>query len=134
MRFCSVTANTRAHLAPQLRGRVDRRVVDYLASLPGWRVHRIGQAAYAHGPAGHYLFGVWARRAPAPAWETRLGRASEGWWRRVERCERQQTGRWMLRDRFGRFYARLPWWRVPGARIYSWARPAPSLVAMERRR
>lgn len=127
-----MSTNTRRLLAPQLRGRVEPRIVHHLAARPGWRVHRVGQAAYVHGPDGHhYLFGVWTRRAPAPAWAHRLGRASDGWWNRVERCERRQQGRWILRDRAGRFYARLPWWRVPGARVYSWRPPAPSLVAME---
>ena len=104
-------------VAPQVRGRVDPRVPAALERR-GWAVHHVGRAVYAHGDGLHLLFGVWARREAPPAWADRLGRPSAGYIRRVGRLERRQCGRWMLRDRLGRFLVRLPWWRVPGPVVY----------------
>lgn len=102
--------------------------------MTGWQVHQVGQAAYVHRGHEHLILGVWDRRDPRPAWAGRLGRASEGYLRRFDRCEREQLARTMLRDAAGRFAARLPWWRWPGPRVYSWQAPAPSLYELERGR
>lgn len=55
---------------PELRTHVTPRVIDALAAA-GYHVHRVGAAAYVHGKAGHFLFGVWgplrARTGPGPA-------------------------------------------------------------------
>lgn len=104
-------------LAPQIRGRVDPRVTRSLETW-GWSVHRVGRAVYAHGAGLHLIFGVWERGVVAPAWSGRLGLPSAGYIRRVERLERRQRGRCMLRDRFGRFLVCLPWWRVAGPIVY----------------
>lgn len=123
----------RPRLAAQLRGRVTPRILDHW-NRTGWHVHRVGQAAYVHSPGGelHLLFGVWDRRGPIPPWAARLGRPSAGYERRAERCARNQHGRLFLRDGRGRFLVRLPWWRVPGPRLYRWLAPAPSLFELER--
>lgn len=120
-------------LAPQLRGHVQPRVVEHLR-MTGWHVHRISQAAYLHCEESHVLVGVWDRHEAPPAWAARLGRPSAGYGRRIERCEREQLGRTMFRDAAGRFRARLPWWRWPGPRVYSWQAPAPSLYMLEQGR
>lgn len=111
----------RVGFVPQLRARVPRRVVDHWRAA-GWRVHAIGQAAYAHSPDGawHFLLGVWSRAEPPPAWADRLGRPSDGYMRRLERCWRQQAWRRMFRDARGRFIVRLPWWRWPDPILYRW--------------
>ncbi len=123
----------RTPIAPQLRGRVRPGLIAHWRRS-GWRVHWIGQAAYAHSPDGrhHLLVGVWPRRAVAPAWSHRLGRESAGYLRRIRRLELEQTGRRYLRDERGRFVAPLPWWRTPGPRLYRWLEPAPSLFELER--
>lgn len=102
--------------------------------MSGWHVHRIGQAAYLHLEDSHVLVGVWDRHDAPPAWAPRLGRPSAGYVRRAQRCDREQLGRTMYRDRAGRFLARLPWWRWPGPRVYSWQAAAPSLYMLEQGR
>lgn len=106
-------------LVPQLRGHVPTRVLEAWRAS-GWHVHQVGQAGYVHLGDQHYLVGVWDRRDPAPAWAPRLGRLSCGYQRRLDRLERTQRWRTMARDRAGRFTIRLPWWRWPGVRAYSW--------------
>lgn len=123
----------RVPVAPQARGHVPRRVLEHLG-MTGWTVHRVGRAAYVHRGDLHLLLGVWDRRDPPPPWAGRLGRVSDGYVRRAERCDRRQHARTMLRDAAGRFAARLPWWRWPGPRIYSWQPAAPSLYELERGR
>ena len=101
---------------PQLRSHVDARVIDHLERT-GWRIHRLGQAAYAHSSTDglHLLFGVWSRREKPPAWAGRLGRVSDGYLRRVER---RSIGA-------GDASELLPWWRRPkiGAYNFEDARP-----------
>jgi hypothetical protein len=116
-------------LAPQLRGTVPPRVVDELVRR-GWHVHRIGSAAYVHAPDGpiHLIFGVWRRRSTRPAWAIRLGHASAGYIRRLERAAREQRWRRQRRDPAGRFGARLPWTRWPTPELYSWDPAGPSVA------
>ena len=121
------------HLAPQLRGRVTPRVLEALEAR-GLRVHRIGAAAYVHGPGHHLLLGAWPRGTVAPAWADRLGHASAGYVRRLERAEREQHGATYLRDDRGRFLVRLPWWRQPAVRAYAWDPEPLSWIERERRR
>jgi hypothetical protein len=75
-------------LAPQLRGHVTTRT---LASLEGrgFRIHRIGQAAYVHGAGHHLIFAVWDRGQVLPVFAPRLGHISAGYRRRVERLARE---------------------------------------------
>lgn len=118
------------YLAPQLRGRVTPRILDVL-ERDGWHVHRIGQAAYVHAPAGdhHLIFGVWARRAPAPSWADRLGQVSAGYRRRVERATFEQRWRRLARDPGGRFAFLLPWHRsLQVRRSYRFDGPRPSML------
>jgi len=112
---------------PELRTHVTPRVIDGLAAR-GYHVHRVGAAAYVHGAAGHFLFGVWGRHELAPAWAGRLGAVSAGYLRRARRLDREHRGRAYLRDRRGRFAARLPWYRVPPVRVYSFELVGLSLV------
>jgi len=109
-------------------------VLEHWRSLEGIRVHQVGRAAYVHGDQVHLIVGVWDRRDVPPPWASRLGRASDGYVRRFDRCDRQQVGRTMFRDRWGRFVTRLPWWRWPGPRLYSWQARTPSLFELERGR
>ncbi len=115
-------------LAPQVRGHVPPRVVDALEQR-GWHVHRIGAAAYVHAPDGpiHLIFGVWRRRATRPGWAIRLGHASAGHIRRLERVAREQRWRRQRRDPAGRFGATLPWTRWPTPALYSWDPAGPSV-------
>lgn len=110
-----------AFIAPQVRGRLTPRVLAALESQ-GWRVHRVGAAAYLHTPDGrhHLIMGVWGRRQAPPIWAPRLGQASAGYLRRRERMAAAQPWRRMARASSGRFTLPLPWyrWPVPGA--YSW--------------
>lgn len=113
------------HLAPQLRGRLTPRILDALEG-DGWHVHQIGQAVYVHAPGGvHLIFGVWPRRSPAPPWADRLGMASAGYLRRVDRRTAEQAWRRMARDLAGRFSHRLPWyhWPAPAAYTFEGIRP-----------
>ena len=115
---------------PQLRTHVAPRVIEGLAAA-GCHVHRVGAAAYVHGPTGHFLFGVWGRRELAPAWADRLGVVSAGYLRRARRLERERRGHAYLRDRRGRFVALLPSYRVPQVRVYSFEPAGLSLVDEE---
>lgn len=108
----------RLPIAPQLRGWITPRTLAGFIEL-GFVAHRVGAAAYLHAGDAHFLFGVWERRALAPAWASRLGRPSDGYRRRVARCELEQRGRLYGRDDQGRFAYRRPWWRVPGPVVYS---------------
>lgn len=119
----------RAPLAPQVRGHVPPRVVDALERR-GWHVHRIGAAAYVHAAdrSDHLLFGVWRRRAPRPTWAGRLGRASAGWFRRLERASREQRWRRQARDLAGRFSVVMPWTHWPTPALYSWDPAGPSVA------
>ena len=107
------------YLAPHLRGRITPRILDAL-ERDGWHVHRIGAAAYVHAPgdAHHLIFGVWARREPAPSWADRLGQVSDGYRRRVARATFEQRWRRLARDEGGRFAFLLPWHRWPTPAVY----------------
>lgn len=124
-------------LAPQVRGTVPPRVVDELVRR-GWHVHRIGSAAYVHAPDGpvHLIFGVWRRRSAPPGWAIRLGHASAGYLRRLERVALEQRWRRQRRDPAGRFGAVMPWTRWPTPELYRWDPAGPSvadqIVAQER--
>jgi hypothetical protein len=114
-------------IAPQLRGRVEPRILDHWRAQ-GWHVHRVGAAAYVHSPddAWHFLFGVWGHRATPPPWIDRLGAISDGYYRRYLRVEREQRWRRMLRGHTGRFLVRLPWWRWPTPALYRFVPAGPS--------
>lgn len=103
-------------------GHVEPRVLAALEAW-GWRIHRIGQAAYAHGDGHHWILGCWGRYETPPSWAGRLGRPSAGYVRRWERRWAEQAWRrlWRLPD--GRFGALLPWYRWPAPVVYSWDRP-----------
>ncbi len=120
-------------LAPQLRGRVEPRLLEHWRAA-GWHVHRVGAAAYVHSPDSrhHLILGVWCRRSPAPSWAGRLGSASEGYLRRFDRLAREQRARTFVRDGRGRFVARLPWWQVPPPRVYSWDPEPVVILRLER--
>lgn len=118
-----------APLAPQLRGRVNPRILEGLEQR-GWHVHRIGAAAYVHAPdrSEHLIFGVWRHRSTSPAWALRLGRASAGYVRRLERVTREQRWRRQARDLAGRFSVLMPWHRWPTPALYSWDPAGPSVT------
>lgn len=99
--------------------------------MTGWTVHQVGQAAYVHRGDVHLIVGVWGRRDRRPAWASRLGRASAGYLRRLERCAVEQRGRTMFRDAFGRFVCRAPWWRWPAPSVYSFEPRQPSLYELD---
>lgn len=117
---------TRPPIAPQVRGRIPPRILPALAR--NFTVHRVGSAVYLHGDALYVIAGAWD--GPPPPWAPRLGAVSAGYLRRLDRCERDQHSRWMLRDRLGRFFTRLPWWRVPGAVVYRHEPRRPSLFEL----
>ncbi len=104
-------------LAPQVRGLVPPRVIASLADQ-GWRIHRVGQAAYLHSSSTRLIFGVWDRAAQPPTWAGRLGAASPGYERRWYRCRDEQRWRRLMRDRRGRWIVRLPWWKWPQPTVY----------------
>ncbi len=118
---------------PELRAHVQPGVIVALAA-DGYRVHRIGSAAYVHGPSGHFLFGVWERPGQTPSWADRLGAVSPGYLRRAHRLDLEHRGRAYLRTKTGQFWVRLPWYRVPAVQVYSFEAPGLSLVAEEERR
>ena len=142
--------STRPYSAcPQLRSHVPPRVVDALAA-GGYHVHRVGSAAYIHGPVCsgatpdrqgslqddrrptlHLLFGVWGRRGHVPSWADRLGAPSAGYLRRACRLDLERRGRHYCRDGRGRFLARLPWYRIPPVQVYSFEPAGLSLVDTE---
>ena len=137
IRVVGGSTRRRTPLAPQIRGRVDDRILGALEQR-GWHVHRIGAAAYVHAPdrSDHFLFGIWRRRAPSPRWAPRLGRASGAWRRRLERVSIEQRWRRQHRDLVGRFSVVMPWTRWPTPALYSWDPAGPSVadqvVALER--
>jgi hypothetical protein len=103
---------TRHAPPPNLRTHVTPAVLAYWRRL-GWTTHVVGQAAYAHSPDGHHhlLVGVWGRRDRRPLWADRLGRISEGYERRRDRCWCEQADR------------RNPdaaWWTWPLPVVYRW--------------
>ncbi len=119
----------------------------------GYAVHRVGQAAYVHGPvcpgatpgrqgslqddrrpAVHLIVGVWRRREPAPSWAARLGNPSAGYERRWARQRSAQAWRRLHRRPNGRWAGPLPWWRWPGVQPYRWDPIPPSLFDLERDR
>lgn len=105
-------------LAPNLRGCVSSRTLAAMEAR-GLTVHRLGRAAYVHDGAGlHWILAVRDRGEPAP-FPGRLGRVSDGYRRRVDRLARETRHRELARIA-GRFAGRLPWWRVPPVRAYSW--------------
>lgn len=116
--------------APELRTHVPDRVIAGLAAS-GHHVHRIGAAAYVHGPSGHWIFGVWDRHELAPPWADRLGVPSPGYLRRARRLDLEQRARAYLRDCRGCFLAVLPWYRVPSVQVYSFEPAGLSLVDAE---
>ncbi len=63
---------------PQVHGVLTPRELAALAAS-GHRVHRVGRAAYVHGPGHRWIFGVWGRHEAPPAWHARL-RAYRAWW------------------------------------------------------
>ncbi len=99
-------------------GRADPRILAALERR-GWRIHRVGQAAYVHHGGFHLILGVWQRRSGRPSWADRLGRPSAGFERRVVRCVHEQRWRQQLRRDDGRFGGRRPWWRWPSPAVYS---------------
>jgi hypothetical protein len=124
-------------------------VVDALAA-DGYHVHRVGAAAYIHGPVCsgatpdrqgalldarrptlNLLVGVWGPHELVPSWARRLGAPSAGYIRRARRLDLEHRGRAYLRDRRGRFLVHLPWWRVPPVQVYSFEPAGMSLVAAE---
>lgn len=115
----------RPPLAPQVRGRITPRTLAAFVGL-GFHAHRVGHAVYLHDGRLHLILGVWGRRDPPPPWAGRLGTASAGYRRRLERCEREQRARWYGREPDGRFAYRRPWWRVPGPVVYSHEPHRPS--------
>lgn len=115
-------------LAPNLRGHVSSRTLAGLASR-GLTVHRVGSAAYVHGQGVHWIFGVWDRGGPVPPFASRLGRASEGYRRRVDRLARETRHRELARVS-GRFAGRLPWHRVRPVRAYTWESERPSWLEL----
>jgi hypothetical protein len=94
----------------------------------GWHVHRIGAAAYVHADTSHLIFGVWPRRSPRPSWAARLGSASAGWRRRLERSMLEQRWRRQARTKTGQFSAVMPWTRWPTPALYSWDPAGPSVA------
>ena len=117
-------------IVPQVRSHVPPFVIEALAAQ-GYHVHRIGAAAYVHGDAGHFLFGVWRRRDPSPTWADRLGDVSAGYLRRAHRLDHERRGRRYVRDGRGRFLARLPWYRIPPVQVHAFEPARRSLVAQE---
>ncbi len=63
---------------PQVHGVLTPRELAALAASDH-RVHRVGRAAYVHGPGHRWIFGVWGKREAAPDWHDRL-RAHRAWW------------------------------------------------------
>lgn len=99
-------------VAPHVRGRATSRILTGL-ERSGLRIHRIGQAAYAHGRGLHLIFGVWDPGEPPPAWADRLGQVSDAYLRRWHR--RARDLRWLryARDEHGRWVGLRPWWQWP---------------------
>lgn len=86
----------------------------------GYRVHRVGHAAYLHRGTRHWIFGVWEKREDPPAWADRL-RAYRRWWLGRGPAPGPEARRafawWKRRQRLrlrdphsGRFAGRVPWW------------------------
>lgn len=101
------------------RGHVRPALLDALEAR-GWAVHRIGRAAYVHGPNLHLVLGAWPDGESAPAWADRLGVVSPAWDRRYARMRAAQAWRRMQRGRRGRFAVRRPWFLWPAVQVYSW--------------
>ncbi|MGD0020486.1 MAG: hypothetical protein ABSD62_14685 [Candidatus Limnocylindrales bacterium] len=101
--------------APTLRTRVTLAILEQWRA-EGWTIHRVGQAVYCHDPESqhHLILGCWGKRDQAPAWAGRLGRPSEGYQRRYERCFDEQI--WNGRN------SDAPWWTLGQLRVYSWER------------
>lgn len=127
---------------------IDRRIYGHLTGrtvglfvAAGWRVHRVGAAAYIHDPTGEqrWIFGVWPRAAVEPAWAPDLdayhrcarGRGSlpRRWWGREDaaaarRLRAQRAAR--IHDRSsGRFIGSPAWWQLPdGTPIEGYGQPS----------
>lgn len=109
----------RAPIAPHARGHVPPRVIVFLRA-DGWTIHQVGRAAYVHRDDLHLIFGVWPTRETPPPWADRLGHPSEGYYRRIERADREQRWRRLARDAAGQWIGLMQWWRWPWPRAYRW--------------
>jgi hypothetical protein len=110
---------SRVAIDPQLRGTVPPWLVDWFADM-GYRVHRVGQAVYVHGPDLQIIAGCWRRRDTPPPFEARLaahhryligrGAPTPREHRRLERLG-QLFRRLRIRGALGRFVGRPDWWQ-----------------------
>jgi hypothetical protein len=94
---------------PHLRGHVTPSTLAAL-SRAGFRVHRVGRAAYLHRDGTRWIVGVWARNEPRPAFAARLAEHHRWLIGRGAPTgrERRAIARW-LADRT-RTAPAAPWW------------------------
>lgn len=110
-------AMDRVVVDPQLRGHLVPRLLGALEAR-GMRVHRVGQAVYAHDHERRWILGAWPD-GHAPAWSAELDAHHRHLRGRGPATPRQAAAharyvsawrRARVRDRRGRFVARAPWW------------------------